>query len=392
MNPHADSAAIQRILPAVLRTPSPENSQPWEIVVEGNILLVYHVAARAKLATFPDDLCVLGAGMMAEGIELAATTEGMSAQITFLLDERTDERPWLRAELTRTGVAADPLAAALLLRHTDRRRYAGGTLRDPVFRELEAQARLSAGARLYLTDRYPAAYQQQVAAADAASFAWPEMRADLNRWLRFTERSIQRTQDGIPWRGLLRNPETWWHYLQSRLWWLETRLDWFPEWLLRLEQRVFDDSGELTPKSFSDGAGIGCVTTVSGQTADLVAAGRLALRVWLLLNLRGFSFQPMTNLTSIVYPQWLGHWRLPANLAPAVANAYAVLQQTFGYSRRETPIFTFRTGLPPAPYPANARTRRRRAAVRHADQPQREDTQGDAIQARMPDRQSTLPQ
>ncbi len=358
--PGLDQAALQRMLQLILRTPSPENAQPWRFVVDGNQLAVYHSAARAKLATFPDDLSVLGVGMLAEAITLAASTEGLDAELTFALAERGDEQPWLYASLHHAECTPDPLATALSLRHTDRRRYAGGNLSDPVFQAVQEQARSFVGARLYLTDHYPDAYLQQVMAADEASLAWDEMRRDLNRWLRFTEREIHRTEDGIPWRALLRNPQRPWHYLQSRLWWLETRLDWFPAWLLNLEKRLFDDSGDLTPKSFADGAGIGCITTVSGAIMDLVAAGRLVLRTWLLLNWRGYSVQPMTNLTSIVYPQRLGKWSLPSAFASMVADGYHCLQQTFGFPDCETPIFAFRTGLPIAPYPSTAQTKRRK--------------------------------
>jgi len=210
---------IQKVLDDVLRTPSPENCQPWYIEVHGNVLKTFHKSNYAKLATFPDDLSVLGAGMIAE------------------------------------------------------------------------------------------------------------------------------------------KPS---HYIRSRLWQLSYWLDWFPEILQKLESRFFDDSAELTPRSFEDGAGIGCITVFSNDSTDLVDAGSLVLRMWLMLNLEGYGFHPMENLPSIIYPKYFGYFDLPENLKYLIDGGYDILQDMFGYSNDEVPIFCFRTGRPLSDYPLNARTLRRK--------------------------------
>lgn len=350
----------RRILSAAQQAPSAENSQPWRFGVGDCCLEVFHLTERAQLAAFPDDLSLFSLGMIVESIELASGSEGLRPLFSYQLQPRRDDIPWLQVTFERASRQPEPLAAAIFTRHTDRRRYAGGSLQDPVFREIEREAKAAREASLYLVDRYPPAYLQLLQDADQTIFQWPAMRRDLNKWVRFTEDEIQRTGDGLPWRSLLRGPERWWHRLQSQLWRLEFRLDWFPPWLIQLEKSLFDDSGDLTPGSFDDGAGIGCITTASFAPEDLVAAGRLALRVWLRLNLAGYGFQPMTNLTSILYPQQRGDWKLPPRLAHYVHNGYAIVQETFGFPMGETPIFCFRTGLASGSYPQQARTLRRR--------------------------------
>jgi hypothetical protein len=364
MTPYDIDAAIARILPSIMRLPNPENGQPWEIAVHNNVLEVFHVAERARLGSSPDDLCVFGLGMMAEAIILAAGSEGCAARLEFFLEGRGDKHPWLRAVLEYSGCAADPLASALTLRHSDRRRYAGGSLADAVFREARQEAELAQGTSLYLADRYPEEFLHQVQLADDLIFLCPDIRRDFTRWARFTDKEILKTRDGMSWRAFLRYPERGYHYLQSRLWWLGVRLDWFPRWLLGLEGFLFDDSGRPSPANYDDGACLGCVTTASDSLEDLVAAGRLALRVWLLLNLRGYGVQAMTNLTCIAYPQRLGTWGEPTDKIPELAECYAVLQKMFGFTDTELPIFCFRTGLPVAPYPKNARSLRRDDRVR----------------------------
>ncbi len=350
---------IARIARAVLQTPTPENSQPWKIAIRENVLEIFHCSERANMVTFPDDLSVLGLGMIAEALDLACSAEGLEAQTSYFLEGRCDENPWLKARLNPADRSPDPLAQALLMRHSDRRFYAGGSLDDPVFSEVRQEAAAIQGANLYFIGEYPPKYLQLLQNADATVMEWPELRHDLTKWVRFTDKQAEKTRDGMSWRTFIRGPEDWVYYLRSRVWWLASSLDWFPSWLQKLETRFFDDSAELSPLSYDDGAGIGCITASSAAAEDLVASGRLALRIWLLLNLRGYGFQAMTNLTAIVYPQRLGTFNLPDHLAHLVANAYETLQGLFGFSDRELPIFCFRTGLAARKYPANARTLRR---------------------------------
>lgn len=364
-----DTEKIARIVQAILQVPNPENSQPWKIVVCENVLEVFHSSERAKLATFPDDLSILGIGMIAETLDIVCSTEGLQAQITYFLEKRSDEHPWLKAELHPVEEnSVDQLASAILLRHTDRRRYAGGSLNDPVFQEVHNEAMANQGANLYFIDKYPDEYLKLLQNADKTVLEWPELLQDLTQWVRFTDKAIKTTRDGMPWRSLLRGKDNWIYYLRSRLWWLASNFNWVPASLQKLETYIFDDSSELTPISYDDIAAIGCITTKSSSIDDLIASGRLALRIWLLLNLRGYGFQPMTNLSSIIYPQRLGTFNLPSHLAPLVDNAYETLQGLFGFPESELPIFCFRTGLANGEYPTNARTLRRTDHVSYKNQ------------------------
>ncbi len=350
---------ITHVVQALLQTPTPENSQPWKIVVCDNILEIFHASDRAKLATFPDDLSVFGIGMLVEVLELACSQVELQAETTLLLEDRSDETPWLRAILNSAQTIVDPLSSAIFLRHTDRRKYAGGTLNDPVFHEVQREAAANPGANIYFIDEYPDEYLHLLRNADQKVMEWNELRRDLMRWTRFTDREIATTRDGMSWRSFLRGPENWVYYARSRVWWLVTRLDWFPEWLHTFETRFFDDSSELSPSSYDDGAGIGCITTASNQPDDLVASGRLALRVWLLFNLRGYGLQPLTNLSSTIYPLQQGRLNMPDHLTHLVANGYETLQQIFGFSNQELPIFCFRVGIASGKYPENAKSLRR---------------------------------
>lgn len=354
-----DEAKVNHIAQAIRQMPSPENAQPWKIVVNKDTLEIFHDSQRAKLATYPDDLSVLGLGMIAETIDLACSVTNLHAEIAYFLANRSDEHPWLTAKLSATERSPDPLAQAISLRHTDRRYYAGGTLNDPIFEDVWHEVNRMQGANLYIIDTYSPTLMQLLQDADSIVMGWDELRHDLLKWSRFTDKAYKQTRDGMPWRSYLRDSENWIYYLRSRLWWLVTYLDWFPEWLFALETYLFDDSGELSPLSYDDGAGIGCITTASDAPEDLLAAGRLILRIWLLLNFNNYGFQPLTNLASTIYPLQTGHLKLPHHVTHLMTNSYKTAQQIFGFTSPEIPIFCFRTGLAKSTYPANAKTLRR---------------------------------
>ncbi len=281
-----------------MRVPSPENCQPWKIVVRGNLLEIFHSSQRSKLANYPDDLSVLGLGLISESIDLACSTKELEAQIAYFLEERSDRKPWMTAKLLPTGTTPDPLAKGIFISHTDRRRFAGGSIDDQVFKDAVKETSNIKGANLYLTDKYPDAYIKLLHDANVSVLNWDEMRHDMMRWVRFTDKEIESNREGMTWRSFLRRSETFFDYLRSRLWWLAIRLDWFPPWLQNLETTIFDDANELSPGSYDDCAGLGCVTTVSDTPEDLIAAGRLIMRVWLLLNTKGYSFHPISNVSS----------------------------------------------------------------------------------------------
>lgn len=353
------TTCIEELLTLLLRIPNPENCQPWSFVVDEQRVEVFHDAARMRFGDMPYNLSPVNLGMVAEGMEILASTLGLRPQLTFFLDHQSDTRPWLVAEFHPAQTIPDPLADAFALRHSDRRKYAGGSLADPVYGEVIKEARKFNGVRLYLTDQYSATFIDLFRRADFVFAKYEPIWRDMSRWMRYWDKEIAATQDGMSWRSALYEDERWYHYLQSRLWWLMGLYKRSPAWLEAIERRLFGSSGEFTPLDFHNGAGVGCITVPSAADSDLVTAGRLALRVWLLINLRGYSFQAFTNVTALVYPTRVGNYTLPSPYQELMADGFDQLQRAFGFPDHEIPIFCFRTGLPIGPRAANTHSLRR---------------------------------
>jgi hypothetical protein len=359
------TTAIEELLSQALRIPTPENCQPWSFVIDGTCVEVFHDSARIRFGDMPYDMSPVNLGMVAETLEILASAAGLQPQMTFFLDHQTDERPWLTVAFREAETMPDPLAAAFASRYSDRRRFAGGSLTDAVYREVVNEAQKFAGVHLYLTNQYNAELIDLFRRADFVFAKYEPIWRDLSRWMRYWDKEIAATQDGMSWRSVLYEDERWYHYFQSRLWWLMGLYKSSPAWLEAIERRLFGASGEFTPLDFSNGAGIGCVTVPSTSRLDLVAGGRLVLRAWLLINARGYSFQALTNVTTLVYPTSVGNYTLPSPYRELMADGYDQLQAAFGFADHEIPIFCFRTGLPIGPRAANTQSLRRLDRIQH---------------------------
>lgn len=353
------AARIEDVLTQVLRIPNPENCQPWSFVSDGHRVEVFHDSARMRFGDMPYNLSPVNLGMVAEGIEMLSSVAGLQTEMTFFLDHQSDDRPWLIVEFQEASTTPDPLAVTFSTRYSDRRGFAGGSLADPVFTEVAEVAQGFDTVKLYLIDQYPEALIDLFRKGDYVFTKHEPIWRDMSRWMRYWDKEIEATQDGMSWRSCLYENQRWYHYPQTRLWWLMGLFKSSPPWLEAIERTLFGSSGELAPLDFETGAGVGCITVPSDSREDLVMAGRLGLRTWLSINAHGYGFQAMTNVTALVYPERVGTYKLASPYRELMADGFEILQQAFGFSDQEIPMFCFRTGLPVGPQAANARSLRR---------------------------------
>jgi hypothetical protein len=357
---------IEHVITQVLRIPNPENCQPWSFVIGDDYVEVYHDSERMTFGDMPFDLSPINLGMVAEGIEILSTLEGLQPEMSFDLGHQLNTRPWLVVKFRENNHAPDPLAEAFALRYSDRRKFAGGLLTDEVYLESADEAASFDRAKLYLTDNYSEQLIDLFRRGDFVFAKYEPIWRDMSRWMRYWDRDIEQTQDGMSWRSVLYEDQRWYHYFQSRLWWLMGLFKSSPVWLESVERTLFGSSGEFTPLDFSNGAGLGCITVPSAAREDSVEAGRLALRIWLLINLRGYGFQAMTNVTALVYPTHVGNYELPSPYKELMADGYEILQRTFGFSDQEVPVFCFRTGRPIGKQAESAKSLRRLDRIRRS--------------------------
>ncbi|HET9518421.1 MAG TPA: nitroreductase [Actinoplanes sp.] len=204
MNAHVNSVtrapetgALASAARAALRAPSVFNTQPWKWRVTGDVMqLSSDPRRRLGVADAEGRLLLLSCGGALHHALVVLAAQGWLATVERLPDER---RPDLLARVRLTGrcvpdPAAERLAAAISLRHTDRRAFGERQPAPELLAELAAVAQ-AAGAALF---EVPAELVPELAVAvdEAADVEYfdPAYRSELTRW---THRPAW-TGDGVP--------------------------------------------------------------------------------------------------------------------------------------------------------------------------------------------------
>ena len=271
------SSLERSVLEAGLRAPSPHNAQPWRFrrLAPGTYELVYW--HEDKLLCDPDDRdALLAIGALLESMELRAGEAG--AGMRFAPAFQPVPEGLLVAIIEIGGqAAADPLAAQLLSRRTNRQPYT----RAPLAGELERDL-IGLGCTFFDPDQMADLVHR------ASVLAWkdPNFTSDLKQWTRFTNHA----EDGMTCRSLRLN------LIDQQFLKLALRLGTLPSWLAGLYalRDVY-----LTRMS----AAIAVLTVEDMQPANLLDAGRRLLRSWLVITARGHASHPM----SIVIDQETKH-------------------------------------------------------------------------------------
>jgi hypothetical protein len=268
--------------------PSPHNTQPYRLRVldDAHAEIVFLPRRGLPVADPLGRFTWLTAGIFAEICAIAAHGLG------FRLDAAFDHRPMYQdgdtstpqtvARLSLTdagGVVADLDPQLILDRHTSRLPYDGTPCPPAVIAELAAEA-----ARLghrFETRSDAQAIRWVVEQNKQAMFHDMDdagLRAELTGWLRFSEREEALTHDGLSARcltfngALLRS-----FFTQHRFWTMPG---------------VRDVVGAVYGATMR---GIGTIGWLRGRyvtSEDWVAAGRVMIRLWLLLTARGFYWHP----------------------------------------------------------------------------------------------------
>lgn len=330
---------MKRVVALASRVPTADNCQPWTFQWDGSTLAICHHNARAQHdINHNNHLSYLNLGCVLEALALASTSAGLAVveEHLFLGDPTTSI--WARVRLEESDAPAHELVEAIEYRCADRRLYRGGSLKHPVFAQLERDAARFQGNALYLLDSPSRELLEFCVAADAYVWKHEPAYRDTLRWFCFSTEEMMRRGDGvclrqfgydfpdIPGLQLVRNK------------WVRQVMD---------LSRLYTLSGRWVRALLTSSAGLACITARSRRREDLVTAGRLAFSTWLRLNRAGYGVQPLTLQSMPIYN--LAQEGLPVGIPPEFPELYRrgrrLLEQDFGYSSGELPAWLFRTGL-----------------------------------------------
>ncbi|SFR76481.1 hypothetical protein [Sphingomonas jatrophae] len=273
---------------SVARAPSPHNTQPYRLrVLDDATAEIVFLPTRGLPTADPHGRFTwLTAGIVAEIASIAAHGLGHELAVAWDLSPMypggDTETPQTVARLTLTpaGAPVPDLDPALILqRQTSRLPYDGRPLAAGVVAELKVEAARHGHAFEVRSD--PQAIASVVELNKRALFHDlddDDLRTELTRWLRFDAREEGLTRDGLSARCLGFSPTLLRSFfLQHRFWTLPG--------VRHVVGRVYGATMR----------GIGTIGWLRGHytsSADWIAAGRLMIRLWLIVTRAGCVWHP----------------------------------------------------------------------------------------------------
>lgn len=326
------------ILGAGIAAPSADNSQPWRFAWSGDGLDLRIDAGRSgRVSDTRYVLSDLAAGACLESMVIHARSLGYVAHVQTLPDPE-DELWVARIDWRRDPGSnqTEPLAAAIELRHTDRRFPWRGPITADSQARLNAEAGVIPGPRLY----WPSSPDERKAAlkiirqAETLRFKSPTLHAELFSSVRFSAGWRGACEEGLAPATLAVEPPMRPAFQMMRR----------PAVMAALNRlgaaSMLGWRSAYLPIRLSPGL---CLLVVpSAARSDVLAGGRALQRVWLQATLEGLSVQPYAaaGVLSLgfvpvepAFRQQLS--RLGSALSDLCGSGYGLVFLRLGYARSE---------------------------------------------------------
>lgn len=282
--------AWRQILTYAHRYPSPHNSQPIRVRIEGDTLHLYYDLARG----LPAEPYGIPFGSLCAGVFIEAATIAAHA-LHFDVVERLDLTPMdfqSTASIHSLGelrLVPNPDAVKdldpelMLSRRTSRLPYSKRTVPAEVLREASKEATRAGHVLRSVTD--PQVVKKVVAINQRTLFydlENPDVRHEIQGYLRYSEREAMQKADGLSARCLAL-PGPVMRLVMGNYWVWKTPV------LSTVLKRIY----------LSSMRGVSQVAWVKGPFAtesDYLNAGRTLLRMWLVFTKHGVYLQPFGSV------------------------------------------------------------------------------------------------
>lgn len=343
--------ALVRILQAGLRAPSAENKHHLRFEREGDEVWLL-ATDQASWTALPHRayLAMVSYGAVVENMALRAASLGYRQGCRWLPEERA---PQAVACLSwRPGVPlAEPLAAAIEARHTNRRFYGRGRVAPAVLARVSAAAAAVEGTRLLWLDAAPdrRLALRMLRLAETERFHRQRLHEELFGAVRFERGWRASCEEGLPPGALEVEPGMRSAFAALRHWPLMRAAAW-----LGAHHALGLRAGHL-PCALAPHLGL--VLAEGGDAWGDLQAGRAFERLWLAAGHEGLALQPFAAPVALVR-QHAGAGYVSAPTRTALAKGLDLL--CAGHDGR--PRMLFRMGHAAAPTVVSGRV----ALERHA--------------------------
>ncbi len=334
---------LESILAAGNHAPSGENSQPWRFVIKGaNIVDLYLVPERDQSHyNWGQRASYVALGAVIENIVIAASAFGMKVDISLF----PGGDPNLVATLNLISdptVRHDPLEEHILLRVTNRKKYAPIRLTDVERRSLQEMVRPNQVAKLYLVDERSSI--QRLAKVGAANEEIMLTNEALHQFF-FSHISWTKEEDNAKKSGFyiktLELPplaESAFYIIQN--WSVMQFLN-----NVHFERFVGNQNASI----YAASGAMGGIAIEKDEPSDFLQAGRLFQNTWLAATKLGFSLQPLTGILFFKNKIDGGQGDVfSGDQRARIEEEYKTAKQIFGIeSKRLVCMFRLGAGAPP---------------------------------------------
>ncbi|OAI21133.1 hypothetical protein A1359_19885 [Methylomonas lenta] len=335
-----DRQIIEKILEAAVKAPSGDNVQPWRFEVSQDW-------ARIDLFNLPerDDsyynyqqaAAYIAHGAVIENIAIASRHLGCMVKLK-LFPEPQNPSYVASFEFESASAVDDPLYPAIFTRETNRFHFQDVQLPAEDAQQIIDSIKQVEGVKGYFVHdvKTVKTLAKVIMVNDRVVFEHKEIHSFLFDKIRWNQKQIEETQDGMPVGTLGLNPIEKLFFPLMRFWWFVDLANY-----VGLSRII----GAKCWYNCQNAALIGQVTVQKTDSLGFIQAGRALQRVWLEAARQGLAFQPIVGLPLLIH-------RAQENALEAFSETHRnMLEQAkqslfgiFGIDQSETLAVGFRIG------------------------------------------------
>jgi hypothetical protein len=331
---------IEKVLAAAVQAPSGDNVQPWrlEASADWSRINLFNLPERDdSYYNYQQAAAYIAHGAVIENIAIASGHLGCEVQLKLFPDPQNPDYVACFDFESATAVD-DPLYPAIFTRETNRFHFQDDQLSTEAVQKLIDSIKQVEGVKGYFVHdaKTIKALAKVLMVNDRLVFERKDIHGFLFDKIRWNQKQLEETQDGMPVGTLGLNPIEKLFFPLMRFWWFVGLANY-----LGLSRVI----GAKCWYNCQNSAVMGQITVKNPDSVGFIQAGRSLQRVWLETARQGLAFQPIVGLPLLIY-------RAKANALEAFSEAHRqLIAQTekslfdvYGIDQSETLAVGFRIG------------------------------------------------
>jgi hypothetical protein len=331
---------VDKILWLAAHAPSGDNAQPWRFKTHESVIDLYNIPGKDYSPyNFLERGSLFAHGAVVENILIASSSLGYAADIA-LFPKTGDKDCVAEITLSENQVSADPLAAYIETRLTNRKPYKKiSLLPEHKNKLLEAIRHAGFGSLSLLEQRRDiTSFAKTVSLSDRLIFEDKKIHDAIFGSIRWTPEE-EKEQAGLYIKTLELPPPAQVLFKTLKNWKTLTLLN-----RIKISHFIASQSA----KNYEASSAIGMLTIPADTPEDFVKAGRAFQRLWLTATELVVSLQPVTALAYLAQRIGAGEGGLSAEHASQVMHAQEKINALFD-NPPGTVAMMFRVGYGPRP-------------------------------------------